>query len=371
MQRRKSSSRGFTLAEMMVALSLGLIVVGGAVEMFSKAMSGTFNVSQQAEMQQDLRAAENMMVKDIGMAGSGGFSSGGVALVSGAGITAPLYGCSSAGCGPNGHSGVAFPQQTNVSYLYAITPGYRMGAVLNSSQGATDVITVTSVDTTLALNQYVMAFSGTTPNTATFTMPATPPSPVPAAVTDTAIGLKPGDYLMISSKVAGTTAYALAEVTDTAGAASPYTVHFNAPGNSKLNQLGGSYGLSSVLGGTGISAQRLWTITYYVDVKTDGTPILMRQVNARVPVALTENISDLRFLYDTYDQTKSPPTQINTTDANLSTGGSPNLIRKVTIAHLTIRNPIAGTKGYQAMDVQTSISARNLGYSDRYPIQQQ
>ena len=83
MLQRKSSSRGFTLVEMMVSLALGVVVVGCAVEMFSRAMSGTFTVSQQAEMQQDLRAAQNMLVQDISMAGSGGFNTGGVALVSG------------------------------------------------------------------------------------------------------------------------------------------------------------------------------------------------------------------------------------------------------------------------------------------------
>lgn len=368
MLQTRSSTRGFTLAEMMISLALGLIVVGCAVEMFSRAMSGTFTVSQQAEMQQDLRAAENMLVKDISMAGSGGFNNGGVPLVSGSGVADPLYGCSSAGCGPNSKSGLTFPKQSAVNYLYAITPGYQRGATLNSSMGPTDVITVSYVDTTLALNQYIVAFPGASPNTATFTMPLVPPNPVPAAVTDTGVGLKPGDFILITSVVGGSTAYAVAEVSDTSGAASPYTVHFNTPSSSKLNQVGGSYGISSVIGGTNISAQRLWVITYYVDIEADGTPILMRQLNSRIPVALTENISDLRFVYDIYDDTKSPPTQTNTPDANLSTGGSPNLIRKVTIQHLTIRNPVAG-KGYQAMDVQTSISARNLGYGDRYPIQ--
>jgi hypothetical protein len=354
---------------MMMSLALGLLVVGGAVEMFSRAMNGTFTVSQRAEMQQDLRAAQNMLVKDIGMAGSGGFNIGGVTLVSGAGVSNPLYGCSSAGCGPNSKNGVAFPNQGGANHLYAITPGYRMGSTLNSTQGPTDVITVTHMDTSFPLNQYVMAFPGNTPDTATFTLPVVPPNPLPAAVTDTGTGLKTGDFLLISSVVGGSTAYAVGEVTDATGTASPYTVRFANPSPSKLNQVGGSYGLSSVVTGTNISAQRIFVITYYIDVRTDGTPVLMRQVNARVPVALAENISDLRFLYDIYDDTKTPPTKINTTDALLSSGGSPNLIRKVTIQHLTIRSPLSGKDGYQGMDVQTSISARNLGYGDRYPIQ--
>lgn len=369
MQPTKHSSRGFTLAEMLISLALGLMVVGGAVEMFSRAMGGTFTVSQRAEMQQDLRAAENMMVKDISLAGSAGFITGGIPLVSGAGISDPLYGCSSSGCGPNAKSGVAFPKETGVNHLYAITPGYRMGAVLNATQGATDVITVASMDSTLPLNQYTMAFPGANPTTATFTLPIIPPNPLPAAVTDSGVGLKPGDFILIAGTLKGSTAYAVAEVSDSSGVASPYTVHFNSPSNSKLNQIGGSHGLSDISTATNISAQRLWLVTYYVDTKPDGTPVLMRQLDARVPVALTENISDLRFLYDIYDDTKNPPTQNNTPDAFLSTGGSPNLIRKTTIQHLTIRSPLSGGNGYQGMDVQTSISARNLGYGDRYPIQ--
>ncbi len=54
-------------------------------------------------------------------------------------------------------------------------------------------------------------------------------------------------------------------------------------------------------------------------------------------------------------------------------GVSLNLIRKINIAHLTIRSQIDGTRstlfatnGFQGYDVQTSISARNLSYQNRY-----
>ena len=92
----------------------------------------------------------------------------------------------------------------------------------------------------------------------------------------------------------------------------------------------------------------------------------MRQVNGQTPVPQVEGLSDLRFRYDVYDTSRTPATQTQITDAFLSTGGSPNLIRQVDITHLTIRSAVKGTSGYQGIDIQTSVSARNLGFGDRY-----
>jgi hypothetical protein len=60
-------------------------------------------------------------------------------------------------------------------------------------------------------------------------------------------------------------------------------------------------------------------------------------------------------------------------DGGESIGVSLNLIRKINIAHLTIRSQLDGsrstlfaTSGFQGYDSQTSISARNLSYQNRY-----
>ena len=52
-----NSSSGFSLIELLVALAVGMLVVGAAVKLFSQGMAATFVVSQRAEMQQDLRAS--------------------------------------------------------------------------------------------------------------------------------------------------------------------------------------------------------------------------------------------------------------------------------------------------------------------------
>jgi len=376
MQHRHSLAkiRGFSLLEMMISLALGMIVVGAAVQIFSKGLGATFAVQQKSEMQQDVRGAESMLVKDISMAGAG-LPAGGIALVSGSGINRPVYGCdSTTGCVYVNKGSVNFPQQTSGSnttnYLYAIIPGYALGPTITTGQGATDVISLTSTDPNLPLSNYAVTFTGTAISSAKFTGSVPTGSP---KLNDAGYGLKVGDLLLLSGTRSGNSVYAVGEVTGVSGTASPFTVSFANTDPMKLNQSGGNNGLSSLVSpsaATSITATRLLMVTYSLDSVTDAagnkTYRLMRQVNGQTPVPQVEGLSDLRFRYDVYDTSRTPATQTQTTDAFLSTGGSPNLIRQVDVTHLTIRSAVKGTSGYQGLDIQTSVSARNLGFSDRY-----
>ena len=53
-RRLANSSGGFSLIELLVSLAVGTLIVGAAVQLFTKGMNATFVVSQRAEMQQDL-----------------------------------------------------------------------------------------------------------------------------------------------------------------------------------------------------------------------------------------------------------------------------------------------------------------------------
>jgi len=372
------TTRGFSLLEMTISLALGLIVVGSAVQIFSKGLDATFLVQQRAQMQQDVRGAETMLLKDISMAGAG-LPAGGLALISGT-STKPSYGCDATnGCKDVNKTAINFPSQTvgsvTTNYLYAIIPGYAKGPVLNSTQGATDAITVAYTDPNVSWSGYGVTFTGTTTTSATFTgsVPANTPK-----LNDTGFGLKIGDLLWFSGSRSGSTIWAIGEVTGISGTASPYTVSLATTDPMQLNQTGGTSGLSSLLSPSSAcptsspcTATRILLITYCLDSQTDGagnvTYRLTRQVSGQAPVPLVDNVSDLRFRYDIYDSTRTPPTQTYTTDALMSSGGSVNLIRKVDIYHFTIRSPLTGTKGYQGIDIQTSVAARNLAFSDRYP----
>ena len=61
---------GFSLLEMTIAMALGTLVVGAAVQLYSQAVGVTWKVSQRAELQQDFRAASDMLTKDLSLAGS-------------------------------------------------------------------------------------------------------------------------------------------------------------------------------------------------------------------------------------------------------------------------------------------------------------
>jgi hypothetical protein len=119
-------------------------------------------------------------------------------------------------------------------------------------------------------------------------------------------------------------------------------------------------------------ANRIYVITYYLKNQTDAsgytTTILYRQVNGQPAVPLVDNIANMQFTYDTYDAAGAL-----LSGTQVPAGDSPNLIRKVNIAHLTIHGQIYGTKsslmatqGFQSFDVQTSISTRNMSYNQRY-----
>ncbi len=81
--RRTTRERGFSLMEMMVSMALGSIVLAASVQMYTKSLGATWLVGQRAEMQQDFRAASNMLTKDLSLAGAGLVNGAAIALPSG------------------------------------------------------------------------------------------------------------------------------------------------------------------------------------------------------------------------------------------------------------------------------------------------
>ena len=47
---------------------------------------------------------------------------------------------------------------------------------------------------------------------------------------------------------------------------------------------------------------------------------------------------------------------------------TPNQITKINIKHMSITSTMHGAKGFQGLDLQTSVSARDLTFQNDYPI---
>jgi type IV pilus assembly protein PilW len=65
----KNNERGFALTEVVIGLAIGLILMGVAVSMLNVQRKSYSFQEQVTEMQQNIRAAADMMIREIRMAG--------------------------------------------------------------------------------------------------------------------------------------------------------------------------------------------------------------------------------------------------------------------------------------------------------------
>jgi type II secretory pathway pseudopilin PulG len=388
MQRASKSNRGFTLLELLISAAVGMVMIAAAAKLYTFALQATMLTSQKAELQQDFRAASNLLQRDISMAGAGALGQQGIST-SAIGLpvsaTTPVYPCTGlTTCNYIKGAPVAYPTSGTAPYLYSIIPGPNLG--INAAQGPTDIITVVAADVSLALNCYSAAIDPTG-TIVTFQLPATqlstcvlPPSvTAPQALNAAVVGLQAGDLVLFGTKAVGVVTSAVTTCAPTGSNTACYDVTFAATDPGHVNQPGATSGSLKQFVGSGspasspisVSAVRILAVTYYLDISpSDGvTPRLMRIQNGKTPAPVAENVAYLKF---TYDVNNGGVVEAN--QATLPAGITPNMITKVNIAHMSMRSQemvtggYQGMKGYQGLDLQTSISARNLTSQQEYPI---
>jgi len=209
------------------------------------------------------------------------------------------------------------------------------------------------------------------------------PAGVPALI-DPAVGVKLGDLLLIQNDRGA----AVGEITGIAG----NTISFADLDPLRINQNGAASGNIKAISRnvdpiTGVvtpltavqvaatKVVRILVITYYLNIPTgpDGVrytaddlpPQLMRQVNAQKPAPVAQNIADLQFSYDIFDEGSATSTS-NLRDAGVSAGKDLNQIRKVNVVGMTARSNVKGKAGFQGLDLSTAVTVRNMSFRDRY-----
>jgi type II secretory pathway pseudopilin PulG len=366
---------GFSLLEMTVAMSLGLFMILLMTSLFKSGMQATMMVTQRTETQQNMRAAVEMMTKDLGLAGAG-LPSGGLQLATTGGAT--NVACNQAGtCYV---PGATYPKSGGgtINYMYGILPGFNRGVqngvAIPSAPGlVNDSITSIYCDYNFPLTNFTFTFPSTTQASVAVVNGAVQPNNILAPG-----GLSVGDLLLfiVSTPGNGTgnqgtslvqTAAAVGEIT---GMPNNTTINFAANDALNFNQTGAN-SIASVaaafVAGTTMSVCRLNAVTYFLQVPAAGgtvqMPRLMRQVNGQNAVPVADNIINLQFSFDVIDSVAG------TMSANqpdpIGSGLSPALIQKVNI--LVMGQSLTNNgKNAQSMYLASSVSASNMSFCNSY-----
>ena len=355
MERSTTASRnGFTLIELLVAMVVTLGIMAAGVQLFQQSLRTADLSVRRSEVQTEVRAALNQIERDLAQAGTG-VPIGGIAIPSQAtGGANPNFACDANQC----YVGADVPFTQGA--LYKVTPASGIGANIIE---ASDAIKITYVDPNLDWSAF------TTTNIAANGGSVTMPAGTVPAVTDPALGIVPGDIVLlqngVGSAVGVATAVAGNKITfgvDPLNINQPAAPAGNIPSIKIANSNPVTYPATKV--------SRLVMVTYFIQqvVTPDGPDSrLMRQIGAHTPVPIAEHIEDLKITYDIVDDTTGA---LVANLPNAVVGNppvpKPNQIRKINI-NITGRSFRAGNNpGIQRVNLSTSVGPRNLSFRDRY-----
>ncbi len=405
--------RGFTLVELLVAMAITTIILGTTMMAMNDAIKATDSAAQISDLNNGLRTAMDMMVRDALQVGQG--------LPTGRTIGLP-YGNNSSPMqlpGPIDSNfqldGPSFcPPDPNdatpdfvCEQITAVVPGPGRGPVLTEDGQPTDMITMVEADS--AFDQVPLTAFGANGASITVALPdlVAPidngKSPRGLNITNGgADDIDAGDLIMLTK---GSTSV-LVQVTRQP-VANSQQIFFDTADSLGLNQ----QGVSSLVGGvtvwnpsgTGAElrmqapadtaagtnglintiATRIRLITYYLDVTTDPRrPRLIRRMNNGHPTnfdnalgtVVAFDVENLQISYDLTDGVNRTLTNVRMDDADLDGSGrcnpracSPNQVRKVNFV-LTGRTrlPLRSTRQFAHKTLVTQVSLRSLAFVDRY-----
>lgn len=374
--RMSKSQRGFTLLELLVASFIGLSVIIMMTSLFKTGMDTTNRVAQKAETTQNLRAAVELMTKDISLAGAG-IPSGGIQLTS-AGLS--KFACNQAsfcyipgGTYPNSATGTP-------NYMYAIEPGFDTGveggAVITAAPGQINSsLTVVYCDYNFPLSNFTFTFPSSTSAGVAVINAGVQPNSILAAG-----GLNAGDLLLFQVNTPGNgktssgtslvqNSAVVAEITSIPSAS---VIDFNTGDPLNFNQTSGTNNLAAVATAAGganaqVSVCRLQVVSYFIEVPAAGstvqTPRLMRQVNGLTAVPVADNIINLQFTYDVINSANG--TVVANQQNPIGAGESPSLIQKVNLWVMGASLTTSGNRS-QSMYLATSVSTSDMSFCNSY-----
>ena len=377
---RRKRETGFTLLEVLVAMTLMLIILGATVGTLTDAIHATQAVTLMADTQENLRAGMNYIERDLVQAGEG---------LPQTGITIPNTGGVSAVNRP-GPTGIGtFP--TSWTVLPDISPGNQLGLTTATSGVATDMITVIYADNTLLdsnqhwLNEYPINTPGggtncsgatpkpngtisTTGTTTTITFDSTC---ININTGNTALAV--GDLILLQANGGGMALLTVSSVNLASNqivfnsATDPFALNNSGKTSGTITQIQSPAGSLSY---TTTTATRVWMVTYYIanstgSVGNPAVPMLMRQVNMRTAQPVGEVIENMQFYYDVLTAGSSPPV-VTPEVANPTAAQLPYVRDAYVLLYARSETPYIVSQQYFRNNLETVVNIRSLNFYNQF-----
>ena len=361
MRKLKSTNgqAGFTLVELMVAMGITLVLVIGTLSVFDSATRANEAGTQLANMNQNLRAGMNLMVRDLMQTGQG-IPTGGIPTPNGGG-SAPM---NRPGQMPPGT--LTFP--ITYTFMPAVIPGAGLGANdVNTLSVPTDILTILYADANLPLvstvappnSQWVVLAA----NGSTMTVDAS--NPITGAGVNNPIAH--GDIVMITcpqgSRIQTVTDVNGQVITFANGAGDDFKFNQRGAANGSVMDLIATCGAPQPPTPSPYTAVRLNMFTYYLDTTARARiPRLMRQYNFQRARAVAEVIENLQISFDLVGGVGNQVDQ-----KTVPAGQTENQIRKINL-FMAGRSDQQFSKNQQYFrnSFETQVSLRSLSFFDKY-----
>ncbi len=389
---------GFTLVEVLIAITVMLIIVGATLGTLTEAMHATEGVTLMADTQENLRAGMNYISRDLIQAGEG---------IPQGGITIPNNGATSAVNRPGPVIGAAAGTfDTNLTALPPVIAGYQLGPITTTSGTASDIVTLLYADTTLVdannhwLNEYPIKGPSGTAGCAAGNPNPDPAGSIATAGTTTTVtfdrtcivinngntGINAGDLIMLQNNntIGNDSDFTSsdADTSDSTGSvalltvssinAAANTITFSASDAFNLNNSGQTRGTISQIQlpvGSGTypttTATRVWMITYYINNANPQRPMLMRQVNLNTPQAVGEVIENFQIFYDILNAGASPPA-VTTGQESLTDAQLPYIRDAYVVLFARSESPGSQTQQYFRNNLSSVVSMRGMDFYNEF-----
>jgi Tfp pilus assembly protein PilW len=400
---RPSPTTGFTLLELVVAMALSLLLFGLFLTLVQQLRNTADLVGSMSDVNENLRAAVNMVSRDLSTAGENipkngiplPYTTGSPSPTPSIKLPNPAYPAASPW---TNWTTFPTPAANNPLYWPVITAGNAQGPTQGSGANAisTDIVTIISVDQSgdqaSKFNQTVVTGSPTVSSTQ-----------AQITVSTTAAGyVSPGQLIMLTN-VNGSCLLAVSSVSTTSGnitfthgdttndvlgvnqfsilstGAVAFAVTSGpASGTISFLQSGTTSNGTTTYSWPAITAYPISMVTYYLDNSKPPTKLMKLVTSPPAtlpptpqPVALGINVMTLQYsLYPfaTLNGAQSDPTE-NPWPTTADPTNSPKNIRKVVLTMIgeTDHQNFANSQWY-SKSITNAVTVQNLDYTNKYNL---